>query len=104
MHAIHNSWRNFEEPDRFLPERWLAPGADYARLLQGGELACTSGEHEMVLHRQRLTKLLVPYGRVSWLLQDGELAWTSGEHICDILQTDGLYRAHKGHEALGCLS
>ena len=44
MHAIHNSWRNFEEPDKFLPERWLAPGADYARSLKGGELACTSGE------------------------------------------------------------
>ena len=45
MHAIHNSWRNFEEPQRFLPERWLAPGAEYARPLQGGELAATSGEH-----------------------------------------------------------
>ena len=48
MPAIHNSWRNFEEPDRFLPERWLAPGADYARSLKGGELACTSGELKLV--------------------------------------------------------
>ncbi len=47
MHAIHNSWRNFEEPDKFLPERWLAPGADYARPLKGGELACTSGEQKL---------------------------------------------------------
>ena len=44
MHAIHNTWRNFEEPDRFLPERWQVPGAEYARSLQGGELASTSGK------------------------------------------------------------
>ncbi|CAK0779841.1 hypothetical protein CVIRNUC_004867 [Coccomyxa viridis] len=43
-HAIHNTWRNFEEPDRFLPERWQAPGAEYARPLKGGELAPTSGD------------------------------------------------------------
>lgn len=43
MHAIHNTWRNYEEPDRFLPERWLAPGAEYARTLKGGELAPTPG-------------------------------------------------------------
>ena len=30
LHAIHNSWRNWEEPDRFLPERWLVPGTEYA--------------------------------------------------------------------------
>lgn len=44
MHAIHNTWRNFEEPNKFLPERWQAPGAEYARPLKGGELAPTSGE------------------------------------------------------------
>ena len=43
-HAIHNTWRNYEEPDRFLPERWQAAGAEYARPLKGGELAQTSGE------------------------------------------------------------
>ena len=25
LHAIHNSWRNFEEPGSFLPERWALP-------------------------------------------------------------------------------
>ena len=30
LHAIQNSWRNWEEPDRFLPERWLVPGVEYA--------------------------------------------------------------------------
>ena len=31
LHAIHNTWRNFEQPGAFLPERWAAPGAEYAR-------------------------------------------------------------------------
>ena len=30
LYAIHNSWRNWEQPGRFLPERWLVPGAEYA--------------------------------------------------------------------------
>ena len=49
MHAIHNTWRNFEEPDSFLPERWLEPGAEYARSLKGGELACTSGKQGKIV-------------------------------------------------------
>jgi hypothetical protein len=31
LHAIHNTWRNFEQPGAFLPERWAVPGAEYAR-------------------------------------------------------------------------
>ncbi|EIE19314.1 cytochrome P450 [Coccomyxa subellipsoidea C-169] len=55
LHAIHNCRANYEEPDKFLPERWLEPGAEYARPRgaaggvpsgQGGEAACTNGHVE----------------------------------------------------------
>ena len=44
LHAIHNSVHNFEEPDKFLPERWLEPGAEYARSRASASKASTSGE------------------------------------------------------------
>ena len=44
LHAIHNSKANYEEPEKFLPERWLEPGAEYARPRAGADGA-VSGEH-----------------------------------------------------------
>lgn len=45
LHAIHNSWRNFEEPGSFLPERWALPGAEYAQPGLTPQSTVSGGHH-----------------------------------------------------------
>jgi cytochrome P450 len=56
LHAVHNTRWNYEEPDKFRPERWLEPRAEYAR---PGSIAASIGARVLLMEGSQVRVLVV---------------------------------------------